>query len=110
MHVVKKLTEYLPLLEDLKLWAGLDLGEAHYLNGFSFLKSLCWNFPLGCIEGRSSDEEDLNARIRRIFRNGARVPDVSIQEGGRFMDLDMTLESPVDVAWRDYSFSCATYR
>jgi hypothetical protein len=36
MHVVKKLTEYLPLLEDLKLWAGLDLGEAHYLNGFSF--------------------------------------------------------------------------
>jgi hypothetical protein len=102
MLVVKKLTEYLLLLEDLKLWAGLDLGEAHCLNRFRFLKSLCWNSPLGCIVGKSSDEEDLNARIRQIFRNVARIPDVSIQEGKWSMHLDMTPPSPVDIQWKAY--------
>jgi hypothetical protein len=99
MFVVKKLTEYLPLLEDLKLWAGLDLGEAHHLDRFRFLNSLCWHYPLGYIDWGNSDEEDLNARIRQVFRNGARTPEVSIRCFKWKLDNEVTSLTPVDAAW-----------
>jgi hypothetical protein len=77
----------------------------HQLSRFKFLKSLCWNSPLGCIHGKNSDEEDLNGRIQELFRDGARIPRVSIQEAKWNPDIDMTSESPIDVAWKDYSLS-----
>jgi hypothetical protein len=83
MLVINKVTEYLLELEELKLWTGLDLRDAGSLAvaRLKCLKRLRWKSPLGCVGGKGSDEEDLNDRVRLLFQDCGRIPEVSIQAG-----------------------------
>jgi hypothetical protein len=80
MAIVKRISERIPLLEELEFSGGLDLGKAHYLRGLKHLRSLECIYPSGFLQGVESGEEDLSAWIRNKFPLSSNQPIVDVDE------------------------------
>jgi hypothetical protein len=86
MEIVKRLSERIPLLEELEFRGGLDLEKSHYLEGFRNLRSLKWIYPSGFLGGAES-EGDLKAWILNEFKSSPNKPTVDVLEVERwFLD------------------------
>ena len=81
--LIEVIASRMPDLEDVTLWAGLDLSKASVVKRLNQLRSLQWNVPPGYkIKGRRSENEDLNSRLLEYFRQLDRLPSVKVQVGG----------------------------
>jgi hypothetical protein len=83
MEIVKRLSERIPLLEELEFRGGLDLEKSHYLGGFKNLRSLKWIYPSGFLGGAES-ERDVNVWILNEFRSSPNKPIVDVLEVGHW--------------------------
>ena len=81
LMIIEQLTRDSISLEDVELWAGMDLERVHVLNSWRNLKSLKWIIPAGqgYIEGGYTWKQDLNAYVVNIFHGFPKIPKVSIE-------------------------------
>lgn len=78
MMVIRFMTETLVLLENVDLWAGLDVAEASCLGNLPNLKSLSWDTPVPYRQG--TDHQPLELKVREIFGHFKSKPEISVRE------------------------------
>jgi hypothetical protein len=78
MEVLERMAEVLSHVEEIELFAGIDLAQAHHLSRFKTLKCLDWAVPLGFVGGK--DERDLTSRVLGLFEGFVVKPDISVCE------------------------------
>ena len=81
MLVLAEMTSQLVHLEEVELFAGVDLDRVHYLNRLKNLKTLDWSVPTGFNQG--NDEEALNNHVRQLFEDVINKPDILIRVENR---------------------------
>jgi F-box-like len=82
MICAEEIVNCMPKLEDIGLWAGLDVRHAHCMSRLSKLKTLQWNVESEDeIEGRHSKDEDLNSYFLDPFGRFESAAAVSVRIG-----------------------------